>query len=291
MSFLNEMGSFWKYVYKIMGIIQFSADSKIAPHLWPLPLNIFFIYICYDYYMSINYVKFWGIFLYVDSLSTTTSILSMLTSIIVFYDRSNKIKFLLDKLDENTLQSEKTSSFNYLKITLVCSLLVHFSFYPFMEDPVIFSLIYIVPGIINCCDHLFLNDIFEIIYNKFELINQEFQRQTIFYHQIKTKNFIDTEIKLKLDQIEQLSLYHNDLIDLSLQINKHFEKTTIAAMIMWFVYVTNTLYFLLFSLIHYEYKKNSVILFGINFAYLMFFVFWLYLMLKMYTRTEKEVNY
>nr|XP_015836805.1 PREDICTED: uncharacterized protein LOC107398168 isoform X2 [Tribolium castaneum] len=297
MPLLDEIPFYWKYIYKIIGIIQFPTEenaSNIVPHLWPLPQNCLFIYICVKYYVSINHLKFLGIFYFVDALTSIGTALSLVISITIFIQRSRDLKKLLLQLKEIKIDSvhrkTRSKANHYLRIILIITIFYYFLFIPFESEPLFYTLFFIYPGIILLFDHIFLSDILEIICNEFEQINREIKYQTTSHRIIfKTKKINDEEINDKMVRAEQLSLCHCDLTALTLNICHHFETTIIVAMITSFNYVTSTVYFLIYFLAR-SYEANLFVLFGNNFAFLSFYVFWLLLILEMFTRTEKEAN-
>lgn len=298
MYILQEIPIYLKYIYKILGIIQFSSRkkngfSRIAPHLWPVPVNFLFFYLCVKYNTVVFNLHFMGIFKYVDMLATTSSTISMVISTTVFYSRSTQLKLLLAELEQ--LQIHPTLIFmsppkhdNWLRKFLIFSLIINMMFFPFMEEPIYMSIYYSLPGIINFFDHLFLSHILDHISHKFDSINRDVK------HRINLVGFLKVfadqdELNMNIKRVQSLTHLRYDLVDLTVRIYRHFEMTTVAAMVSWFGYVNDTIYYIIYVVTN-DINRNNLIFYGNNVVFLMFSFCWLVFILRMFTRTQDKVE-
>ena len=300
--FLDGIPIIMKYIYKTMGIIQFGATTqpiffKITPHLWSIPINSFFVYLGIQYNAWYFDFSDFTIVRFIDSLAIFSSTITMALCAFIFCYRSSHLSTLLTELDNLKIPNEGKPLPRdvALRIGAVGSMIINIICH-FVEDELpIPQFFFSLPGIITFFDHLFLGDVLNMICNKFETINVQLQRQVnsvdlskIFplTKMSKIQLLKDEEIDFNLERVHELSHYHYDLVGLTKKISYHFEITTIAAMLTWFGYVNDSCYYI----IDYGVKDEATAEFyATNFSFLIFYLFWLILMLKMFTRTQNKV--
>ncbi|XP_068892872.1 putative gustatory receptor 28b [Tenebrio molitor] len=296
---------FFIYLYKLTGIVQFSTNntpfSKFLARLWCLPLYAYFIYVTVAYSMISRNIL--GIFKYVDKMAGYTSGLTMLVSIFMFYRRSDELKSLLTKLDSIEIylvgnNGRYSRRDNWVRVGLIGTIVIYILTFPFVHMNYNSSFYYFIPPIVASLNHLFLKDILNCIWDKFELINQHFQRQinsvdlfVIFplTKAEKVRTLKEDEITFNIQRIQELSHAHYNLVLLTTRITALFDITTIMSMMMWFGCVIDTIYYIMY-VTNNDIEDDVVVVYAANMIYLMFCFYWLFFMVGMFSTTQKKAN-
>ncbi|KAJ3641795.1 hypothetical protein Zmor_028270 [Zophobas morio] len=168
---------------------------------------------------------------------------------------------------------------NWLKILVLLTVVLHFVYFPVFPVFSVASVYYFMPTAIGLCDHLFLDDILQSISMEFSRINQELKT-------LATEQLYYPE----MCAIDQLTLPHSDLVTLAIDINKLFDVVTISSMITWLVYAVDCVYFLVHSLVLENTNSGKVVLITFTALDGLLFVLWLSMMVRMYSRTQREAN-
>ncbi|KAJ3655430.1 hypothetical protein Zmor_014562 [Zophobas morio] len=78
------------------------------------------------------------------------------------------------------------------------------------------------------------------------------------------------------------------MVQLAIDVSKVFDVITIASMVLWFGYVIDMIYISIRSML--ELKSFRLIVLCSQMLNISFFFVWLLIVVRMYTRTEKEAN-
>jgi hypothetical protein len=276
------------YLYRVLGLVQFSpprsrkTSLKNGPPLWLIPMSLYFIYVCLNCSTIFNSSK--GTLRYVDIISTIASVLSMCTCTVMFYRRRTKIQSLLIEIRQTTLQSSVShQTINWLKSFLFCDIAVITVSLPFFEKPFFSFFCFFLPMLVNIFDHLFVDDILTYLGAEFDMISQHLKQQR------DSMTLLDTQIFADIERIQKLSLRHCDLSKLTLRLTRCFEVTTLAAMMMWFGYIVDSMFFFVFDLMYERHLETTIIEFITSLIYQKILILWLWIILKMYARTEDKV--
>jgi hypothetical protein len=276
------------YLYRVLGLVQFSPPRsrktilKNGPPVWLIPMNLYFIYVCLNFSTVFNSTT--GIPKYVDIVSTFGSVLSMCTCTVMFYRRRTKIQSLLIEIGQTTLQTSVShQTINWLKCILFCDIAVIIVSLPFFEQPFFAFFCFFLPMLVNIFDHLFLDDILTYLGAEFDMISQHLKQQR------DSMALLDTQIVDDIERIQKLSLRHCDLSKLTLQFTRCFEVTTLAAMMMWFGYIVDSMFFFVFDLMIERHLEATIVEFATVLIYQKILILWLFITLKMYARTEEKV--
>ncbi|XP_044264547.1 putative gustatory receptor 28b [Tribolium madens] len=289
-------------LYKLLGIIQFplNSDSSFISRFWCLPFYSYFFYISYIYTTYTRNLT--GMFKYIDQMAGYTGFLAMLTSMVMFYKRSNDLKTLLRTLEPlqiNSIRTKTTNTHQWVRSGLFASITSNILFYPFLPSDVSYYFFCFLPLVVNALDHLFLSDILDDISTKFDQINQNFQRQiksvdlfVIFpLTKIeKVKNLKQDEVTFNMQKIQELSHLHYKLVRLTVKISGLFEITTITGMIMWFGYVIDTMYLFIHIRSRHEDTNSLIVIYTFNIFFLFFCFYWFLVMVAMFSRTQRHAN-
>jgi hypothetical protein len=282
MCLLENTPTYLKCIYKLIGIVQFSYSlipkfPKIYHRLWSLPLFCYFIYLCVEY--NLHKRPNTEIFFYIDHCTNYGNILSIHFCFLCYYQRSNSLRMLLLKLTEVKPCSITHPNRKYLKhnnwyrLILIGLLVLNFIFFPFYHNPSQFILyMYYFGPIMHCFDILFLNDVLNIVLYKFEMINQHLRRR----------------ININVQHVQELSLLHHRLVHLATDIVKNFETTIIAALIMWFESVLETVYYTIFLMVNGQ--SRPIIEYGGNLVFLTYCFSWFFIMIGVFSRVQNKAN-
>jgi hypothetical protein len=273
------------YLCRVLGLVQFSPPRptksilKDGPPVWLIPMNLYFIYVCLNSSTVFNSTE--GSRKYIDIVSTIGSVLSTCTCTVMIYKRRIELQSLLIQIDQTTLQTSVShQTINWLKIVLFCDIVVIAASFPFSERPFFSFFCFFLPTLVNIFDHLFLDDILTYLGAEFDMISQHLKQRR------DSLALPDARI---VDDIQKLSLRHCDLSKLTLEFTRCFEVNTLTAMMMWFDYIVNSIFFLVFDLIYTKHLETRIIKFAGALIYQKILILWLCIMLKMYTRTEDKV--
>lgn len=284
MCLVEDIPLIMRTIYRLYGVIQFSCKitpNAFSPYLYRLyctPVVVIYGYCCYSwlpFFISeadTNPAQ-------VDLIISIIGIPSALTSLLIFVLRSNQLQKLLLKLQTMTPKSQKRHK-NWLKILVLLSVVLHFVYFPVFPVFSVASVYYFMPTAIGLCDHLFLDDILQSISTEFSRINQELKT-------LATEQLYYPE----MCAIDQLTLRHSDLVTLAIDINKLFDIVTISSMITWLVYAVDCVYFLVHSLVVENTNSGKVVLITFTALDGLLFVLWLSMMVRMYSRTQREVKH
>ena len=277
---LETIPKTFKYIYKLLGIVQFSYCktppknklSKFAPHLWCVFSYGYFINIC-TFYNSSNYnVK---IMFYVHFLVYHGTVLLMIVLFLMFCIRSTRTKALLIRIDQNKMKCQKSTKNNrtLVRIILLGCLLTNVVFFIFLEVGYYVYISY-------CCviisfENIFLNDIFDCLCDKFTLINQRLETS------------VTTSNQNKMDTIQDLSHQHYDLVLVTLQMSKQFETVVTVTIVQWFVAMIDSIYTATVLGV-----KSQVLTarFGSNFSHIVFLSCWLLVLIAKFSKTQEVAN-
>ena len=284
MCLVEDIPLIMRTIYRLYGVIQFSCkitSNSFLPYLYRLyctPVVVIYGYCCYSwlpFFISeadTNPAQ-------VDLIISIIGIPSALTSLLIFVLRSNQLQILLLKLQTMTPKSQKRHK-NWLKILVLVTVVLHFVYFPIFPVFSVASVYYFMPTAIGLCDHLFLDDILQSISMEFSRINQELNK-------LATEQLYYPE----MCAIDQLTLRHSDLVTLAIDINKLFDIFTISSMSTWLVYAVDCVYFLVHSLVVENTNSGKVVLITFTALDGLLFVLWLSMMVRMYSRTQREVKH
>ncbi|KAH0821319.1 hypothetical protein GEV33_001472 [Tenebrio molitor] len=156
-----------------------------------------------------------------------------------------------------------------------------------------------IPASISCINHVFLNKVLSTIRNQFEVIDQHLQKQIdrVDLYEIfpltkveKIRQLKESERSFNICRIEDLSLLHYDLVNLAVEVNKLFDVTTMVAMGMWFGFVIDGTYSIIFLVVNNIEMDPFLVLYMLT--SLLFFLAWFFFMVRMYSLTQqtKQIN-
>jgi hypothetical protein len=310
MCLMEELPFCLALFYKFIGIVQFSCKntsstfSRYLPRFWSVPVCALH-FSCYYFWLTSTYFdkkNLTATFQKVDMVASVVSSFTMITSIVIFKWRSNKLKFLLLKLkDIQTTLSPETHKqrLNWFEIIFIVTGVVNFIAIIYIYDysSVILFSTYLSAGV-SSFDHLFLNNVLKSIRNQFDSINQSLQTevQRVAFHKTFSLNGARKVEKLDIGhnirRIQELSLHHLDLVNLSLDVSKLFDITTIVSTIMLFGYIIDTVYIFLLDVINGTKGDSTLVLvlpfLGLN---ILFYFLWVCLMVGMYSCTQERVTF
>ncbi|EFA07629.1 gustatory receptor Gr103 [Tribolium castaneum] len=285
MYLFETLPNYMIFVYRSLGIIQFCPKNshkivKISPTVLYVCLQLYFLYTSVKFSSDYMTLGFTGLFHYLDLLSTVGTVLSMLTSLVMFRKRSKRLKTLLEQTDKiEIFQTNEKSRLSCIQILLFAGIVGLILLVPFSNSMIDLSFFYFIPLFINIFDHMFLCDILNFISSKFGSINHHLR------HQIKTE---DEDIKTNIRRVQELSFSHYNLVDLTKKITRLFEITTLAAMGMWFGYMVDGSYYTLHVLVHGSPSFWTDVGFNCMFGVLHFF--WLCFVIDGFARTQNTAN-
>jgi hypothetical protein len=302
---LESTPTYLKYLYKLIGIVQFSDSpskcSNILLRLWCLPFYSYFVYLCVRY--NTSYESNTAIFLYMHTVTNYVNIACVCLYVASFYNRSDKLYALLIKLDDvkvDTIMSMTSKSFrqsNWHKPILIGLLAFNILCILFLDYPIESSIyLYFFCITIHCFDNFFLNDILNKVLYKFEKINRHLQRQiySVDLFKIfpltkmdKIKTIREDEITFNIRQIQELSYFHYDLVHLALEIVGNFEITIIAALIMWFQNIIEANYYIIYGLVK---DGLNFVDFLCNLLYLMYLYCWIFVLIRIFSSVKDKAN-
>nr|XP_015837721.1 PREDICTED: putative gustatory receptor 28b [Tribolium castaneum] len=88
--------------------------------------------------------------------------------------------------------------------------------------------------------------------------------------------------------IHQLSLHHYELVQISQNVTKNFEITTLVASLLWFKNMIETVYYLLFVMVNGT--DRPIVHYGCNITFLVLHLYWLFVVVRIYVRVKNEAN-
>lgn len=154
---------------------------------------------------------------------------------------------------------------------------------------------YYAPVIFNCVDILFLNDDLNSVSEKFEMINLTLKRQLDeatdlpkIFPLTQIKILESADIDFSMEQIQELSYYHFDLVQDTQSVVKQFEITIIAALVVWFENVIETIYYIVYILVNGT--ENYLRSYSINISFLIFCFAWLFILIKTLSNVKDEAG-
>ncbi|XP_044264929.1 uncharacterized protein LOC123011526 [Tribolium madens] len=272
------------FIYRSLGIVQFCPETsnkivKVFPYFFYVSLHLYFLHTCFKFPSDYMTLTFTGLFHYIDLLSTVGNVLSMITSLVMFHKRNKQLKFLLKETDKLEIYTNEKSRFSCIQILLFASI-IGLILTPFSKElPLNLSFFYFIPLFINIFDHIFLGDILKFVSFKFDMINDHLRTQ------IKTD---DEDTKTNIRRVQELSLFHYNLVGLIKKITGLFESTTLAAMWLWFGYMVESCYQIVQLLVH----GNSSFwaIFALNCCFGLTQILWLCFLLQRFTTTQNKAN-
>jgi ABC-type multidrug transport system fused ATPase/permease subunit len=309
MYFVKEIPFWVRLVYKFYGVIPFPLStpatfSSIVPHLYCLPFYIFYTYTCTVWLQdTINSAYSIDLIDYIDVTLALVSIFAITTSVVSKYWISNKISLLLEKVQDMKVvlscgtPKKRKYHFNWSETILVTAVVVNYALTLFTDESNFIFFCYIPSGVC-CLNHLFLSNVLRSIRDQFDLINHHLQRQVnsvdlvkifpLTRHE-KIKQLKEKDVASNIRHIEQLSLFHYDLVHLAKDINSLFDVTTIVSMAMWFSCVVDASYDFVYFVVN-KIEPDAPLQFWYIQANLLFFLLWLFVMVRMYSRTQQSVR-
>ncbi|XP_044265600.1 uncharacterized protein LOC123011941 [Tribolium madens] len=292
-----------KFIYKIIGLVQFSDKtqetlfSKICNHFWCVPFCSYFIYLCvccepYDH-------SDLSLFVYLSSVSYLANIFCISILITTFGFKANELKCLLLEINAIDFREKSIKKFDWHQLLLTGLYLAHFAFIPYLKESVpIVVFFYILPITINCFDNLFKRDVLNLLVDKFKFLNKEFERQSDLadlqksFPLTKTKKikFLENEeIDWNLRYIEELSQYHYQLVHLSLDICKNFEIGLVITLTLWFEKIIESTYFSIFTVVNDD-SSHHLLTHVLDAIHAIFEFYWLFTSIENFTRVQTEAN-
>ena len=238
--------------------------------------------------------------LIVHAVISSVGTVFMTTSLVSFYYRSNKLKSLILKL--NVIEDKFPPLFqqqerDWYKVLIILITILGILLIPDFKMRNVFVVYYLIPVGVAYQNHVFLETILERIRCHFRSINQHLEKQIHavdlyeifpFSKDSKIQQLKEKEKFSNLCQIHELSHLHYDLVQLAIDISKVFDVITIASMVLWFGYVIDMIYISIRSML--ELKSFRLIVLCSQMLNISFFFVWLLIVVRMYTRTEKEVS-
>ncbi|XP_044265601.1 uncharacterized protein LOC123011942 [Tribolium madens] len=97
----------------------------------------------------------------------------------------------------------------------------------------------------------------------------------------------DNDISV-INIVHQLSSHHYELVQLSQDIAKNFELTTLVGALMWFKNMIETVYYLLFVTVNGT--DRPIVHYGINIMFLILNLYWLFVVIRIYVRIKNAAN-
>ncbi|EFA07624.1 gustatory receptor 131 [Tribolium castaneum] len=274
MSLLVNTPKYLKYVYKLSGILQFSeTDSSVYQRLWCLPFYGYLIYLCVNY--NISEYKTKQVFLLIDKFTNLANMLMIIIYFISCHRRSNNLKNLLTEVSNFGIFNLKISKRNWSRIILLTLLLLCLCYLPIQRNGLQKTFyIYLSPNLFQCLDLLFLNDLLNPITIKFQQINRILKKQ---------KSSI-----LCMQQIQNLSHLHHDLVNLTTKIVNNFDVTITVALAVWFESMIETIYYLIF--LTKNDTKHSYVFYFSNFTLLLLCYSWLFILIGTLANVKSETD-
>ena len=284
---LGSASTIFKYVYKVLGIVQFSYSkappttkfSKMGARLWCVFSYGYFICICI-FFHSARYDD--KILIYVHIVVFYGTIVVIVVSLIMFHRRSDKIKILLIRIDDLSHTPVKKSTTTILSRVLLISCLI----------PVVvgYSLRGTTTYIIftSCCtlitfDNFFLTDILDCLSEKFTAINETFRNLTS-----NTQSRRTNKVNLIIESVQNLSHTHYDLVILALQTTKQFEVTISLQIAYCFIATVDAIYTLITMTASSESMMS--VRFVANSGQAAFSVCWFYTLVAKFSETQDTAN-
>ncbi|KAJ3648648.1 hypothetical protein Zmor_020436 [Zophobas morio] len=306
MSLIENTNVILKYFYKLLGIIQFTTDedpstiSTVFSHIYPIPTFAYFFYASTIYMLKNDGTVSTYTSTCVEKIGGYSSLLTMLTSAVMFFKRTEQLKICLLKLD--SIQIYFAPNKPPRKKKWVCGIMLAIlslnALFFFWHNGDLYEFgFYFIPMIMSAYDHVFLNDILTCVSCKFDTINRCLQRQvnsvdlfTIFpLNRVEeVRSMKHNEISSTIQRIQELTQMHYALINLTIRISGLFETTTIMAMLMWFSYVIGTVYYLAILLLQ-KTQEMYIELLGAC-IYLAFYFYWFFVMVVSFSYTQKKAN-
>lgn len=302
MHFLNSIPKTLKYVYKLLGIIQFSSssDSKLYPRLWCIPTYLCFI-------CSVLHKKIVpplstqsGLNEYFEILIFVQSVSFVCVSGILFSLKANNLKHLLHKIEKIEIDSIK-------KFTPMISQRIFFRFMLLISVAltVIFGIIVTseptslprawIARLIYMSEVLFINDLLYYISSKFQMINEEIQKQNFLVPLSvifpltkveKIKILEESDLSYKIKRIHEMSDCHYDLVHLTLKVANNFNTLIIFSLMLWFAFIIETIYVVTFMVIN---KVEGLSVYCFNLSSIFYLFMWLCLLLSSFNETQLKV--
>ncbi|KAJ3638017.1 hypothetical protein MTP99_001428 [Tenebrio molitor] len=309
MCVLEDVPVWMRLLFRLHGVIQFPSKtstntlSKIVFRLWCIPLYVFHFYTFVIWLTNTihpNYLN--DILENVNLIASFSSVVLMGVNVVVSYRRSNNLHHLLQKINDIKVfltpssPKNQSQSFDWLELILLLLYLINiiaiFSF-----NMIMLFLFCHIPASISCINHVFLNKVLSTIRNQFEVIDQHLQKQIdrVDLYEIfpltkveKIRQLKESERSFNICRIEDLSLLHYDLVNLAVEVNKLFDVTTMVAMGMWFGFVIDGTYSIIFLVVNNIEMDPFLVLYMLT--SLLFFLAWFFFMVRMYSLTQQTAN-
>jgi hypothetical protein len=280
-----------KYIYKILGIIQFSDNPSnkkcvLIPHLWPLPCYLFYTYTTISvviFYETLDYKGLTNVMKYCDYFSFLISSSNMLINFFVFYRRTPRLKLFLYKIRQCDGTEKRGNKWSKIYFIILVSIILSFTHVDLYGIPTSVQLLYSIPIIINIFELLFVSDLLSSLREKFQQVNEQLKKEANL-----VDNFPLTVAK-SARQIQDLIRLHYKLVSLAKEANVLFSTTHLASMVTFFCTVIDSIYFQLYLYAHYDERFIYAFMFC-NFFWLGAQTSWFFMLLKSWSNTQDEVS-
>lgn len=295
MSVFQTTPIYLKYIYKVTGVHQNFDESRICTILWCLPFYSYFIYLCVDYNFLSEHST--DISVYIEFCNNWSTIIFTTVSFTLLTLRRNRIRLLVKKIKKCQVFLEKPKRFNWPRLALIGSVLLNLSLIPFRKNWINYTIYLWFPRVISSCEILYLNDILNYFRDKFESINQDLEKQlnSIDFSSLfplittdKLKLLEDNDTNYKIQHIQDLSFVHYKLVIGALQVSEIFGITIILSLVLWFVNVIETLYFLIYLMVN-NFDEN-IYNFSANLCFMVFAVSWLFVLISSFSNVQNKVQ-
>lgn len=303
MSFLESIPTLSKYIYKAIGVIQFSAaESLTYSRLWCIPIFAGYFYLIYymQFYTSVVNLD---VFEYLEILTIIQNVVLVLVYAIIFFKRARNTKQILGKIDNIKLYALTTSRrfaqpHTFFRRLLLVMLFTNFGF--IIASNKIQLLIHAwLPRALTTAETLFINDLFYYVSAKFELINQHLKRQTssvelaTIFPLTKTnkiKILEDDDLSFKIERINELSGCHYDLVHLAIELGKNFEFSIVFSLVLWFAFVIESVYSIIFYTVNIkDMEVGGVLPYGLDGSYVLYLFISLAVLVSSFSHTQFKV--
>ena len=302
MCLLDNTPIFLKCAYKLLGIVQFSYDTKrksaIYNRIFCLPFYFCLLYLCMRF--NLNTFRQETVFHFIDIITNSLNIVYIFAHFIFFYIRSDSVRNHLTKvvqiqISPNPIVSRRPQ---WKRNILLGLFIMNFSFIPFIRvDLGTVLYLYYSFDFISTFEFLFLDDLLDVVLHKLQLINQHFLRQSdsVDFLQIfplsktdKIKFLQEEEIIFRIEQMQAFSDFHYDLVNLSQELVKNFDVTLIVSLIVWFETAIETAYYVAYVSLHGS--DYYIFVYGVNFIFLVLQLYKFFFLIWIFSKVEQESN-
>lgn len=298
MSLLPNTPFILKLLYTFCGSVQFPLSTSPVSKFE----NFFrrglchLIYAIY-YFTFIDYankifLQYSLLFVIGNVLQNFIFIFYVSASYLCFIKRSKKIRLCLVNLHKFNCESELISSSIRKWWRIIFSGSYILTSVPFFLYS--FHIKYIIcityPSTIHFVETLFLNDILNLIFLKFQAINHRMQFQTgiKFSHRpfvlVQNKQ---SAISKNIEQIENLSQIYCSLVEVTNEIIKHISVNLLLSFLFWFECLVLSIYYFL-SMIAIEVKELGR--FSSILIYIIYASFWIFMVINSFTQIQTEAR-